>query len=72
MRIEKIVCDRCGAEINKRYPEKVQVLQSVVKENKYNKNMIERSYKAHLKFHLCENCRREFYEFMKVSGETNG
>ena len=72
MRIEKIVCDKCGATVVEKHPDKIQVVKSYERVNAYSGKVMGRSYKTAETFHLCEKCRVEFYKFMNIAADTEG
>ena len=70
MKIEKIICDRCGATIEEQHPDKVQLVKMQERRHAYSNQVIGHSYKTVRTCHLCKKCRLEFDKFMCVTGET--
>lgn len=61
MVIKKILCDRCGAEIEgEAHPPRI-IKQEYFKSEKV---CVQSAYKQVKKIHLCENCEKHFKEFM--------
>lgn len=61
MIIKKILCDRCGAEIEgENHPPRI-VMQTYVESNKI---AVQSAYRTDAKIHFCDDCSKSFKEFM--------
>lgn len=60
MIIKKVLCDRCGAEIEGEHPPRFIKQTFVVSEKPYVAN----AYRNGDKIHFCEECSKSFEEFM--------
>lgn len=60
MIIKKILCDRCGAEIEGEHPPKLVRQEWVIS----NRVTVANGYRNTDKIHFCDNCSKHFEEFM--------
>lgn len=61
MVIKKILCDRCGAEIEgETHPPRI-VMQTYVVSTRI---AVQSAYKTDAKIHFCDDCSKSFKEFM--------
>lgn len=60
MIIKKVLCDRCGDEIEEAHPPRL-AKQTWVKSEKAT---VANGYRKADNIHLCENCLKAFEEFM--------
>lgn len=61
MIINKVICDRCGADVEgDAHPPRVLVQSYHISE----KVCVQSAYKTCEKIHFCEDCQKAFKEFM--------
>ena len=61
MIVKKIICDRCGDEIEEVHPPRFIKQSFEVSTKPYKVD----GYRNGEKIHFCENCSKHFEEFMK-------
>lgn len=69
MKIEKIICDRCGSAINESHPERIKIEQYNKEVSAFSGKVMRSFYKATNTLQLCEKCRKEMYEFLNLNTE---
>lgn len=63
MTVTKIICDRCGAEIEDKHPDRLSVERYCEIDYRHN------GYKSTKKMTFCEKCQSDFEKFMKGENE---
>ena len=64
MTIKKIICDRCGSDINEEHPIRYNREEYKEHANPFGAKVM--SYKRTKIINLCKHCQKDFTEFMKA------
>lgn len=64
-----ILCDRCGAEIEKEHPTRIQIQEYDYSESK-SYGRYAKGYTTHASLHLCVKCDNDFTRFLGEGGES--
>lgn len=70
MRVSKIICNKCGAEIETR-PVSITIQIPVEKPKYKGSTIMQKTYKTVKTIHLCDECREQFEKEYDREGARN-
>ena len=69
MRVNKIICNKCGADIKTR-PVNITISVPILKPKYRGSEEMAKTYKAVKTIHLCDKCREQFEKEYDREGAT--